>query len=165
MLLVLATGCGGSDEVAAAPSESTSSADAATTAETAAVDDEPSGDPHGTPGVDEDLTVLSSTMVYAEISNIMVNPDDYKGKVIRLNGIYMTYKDEATGNMYFACVNQDATQCCAQGIEFILPEDEYTYPDDYPTEGDEIVVQGTFDTYFEGEYMYPTLRNASLIEQ
>ena len=37
--------------------------------------------------------------------------------------------------------------------------------DDYPREGDEIVVQGTFDTYYEGEYMYPTLRNASLIEQ
>ena len=44
---------------------------------------------------------------------------------------------------------QDATACCAQGMEFVLT-DEYSYPDDYPDEGSEITVMAVFDTYQEG---------------
>ena len=41
---------------------------------------------------------------------------------------------------------QDATQCCAQGIEFV-PLEDYTYPDDFPEIGENICVTGVFDTY------------------
>ena len=114
------------------------------------------------PGVDVDLTVLSSTMVYSEVYNIMISPDDYKGKVVKMKGQFVPYYDESTGNYYFACFISDATACCSQGIEFILT-DEYSYPEDYPQEGDTICVVGTFDTYMEGENMYCTLRNALLL--
>ncbi len=173
LMMCMAAGCGGADSGSAGVVDDGSSTDSGTafsqqsatdqTAQTVTPEDW-TGDSHSTPGVDEDLTKLSGTMVYAAISDIVYNPDNYKGKVIRLNGLFATYQDEGTGKMYFACVNQDATACCAQGIEFILPEDEYTYPEDYPAEGDMIIVQGTFDTYVEGEYIYPTLRDASLIE-
>ncbi len=113
------------------------------------------------PGVDVDLTVLSSTMVYSEVYNMMISPDDYKGKVVKMKGQFVPYYDESTGNYYFACFISDATACCSQGIEFILT-DEYSYPEDYPHEGDTICVVGTFDTYMEGENMYCTLRNAVL---
>ena len=114
-----------------------------------------------TDDVDLDLTTLSKTMVYSEVYNIMVNPDDYVGKTIRMSGDYYIYTDEVTGNKYYYCVIQDATACCAQGIEFVLTDD-YKYPDDYPEEGTCVAVVGRFDTYMEGEYLYCTLRDAVL---
>ncbi len=114
-----------------------------------------------TEGVDVDLTVLSSTMVYSEVYNIMVNPNSYVGKTIKMRGSYSGFYDEASGNYYFACIIQDATACCSQGIEFVLTDD-YSYPEDYPEDGDIITVTGVFDTYLEGEYMYCTLRDATL---
>ncbi len=112
--------------------------------------------------IDLDLTVLSSTMVYSEVYNIMASPEEYLGKTMKMKGLYSFYHDDATGNNYFACIIQDATACCAQGIEFVLTDD-YAFPDDYPEEEDEICVIGVFDTYEEGEYLYCTLRNARLV--
>ena len=113
--------------------------------------------------IDIDLTALSSTMVYAEVYNMMVSPDKYVGKTVKMKGLFAYYHDEATGNYYFACIIQDATACCAQGIEFVL-SGEHSFPDDYPQTGDEICVVGVFDTYREGEYLYCTLRNAAMLE-
>ena len=117
--------------------------------------------PENPSDVDLDLTVLSKTMVYSEVYNIMVSPEDYLGKSIRMNGIYNTFIDDATGIRYFYCIIQDATACCAQGIEFELTDD-YSFPADYPESGDTVTVVGNFDTYMEGEYMYCTLRDAVL---
>ncbi len=113
-------------------------------------------------GVDVDLTVLSSTMVYSEVYNMMVSPENYIGKTVKMKGPFAYYHDETTDNYYFACIIQDATACCAQGIEFVLTED-YTYPDDYPEVNEEICVIGVFDTYQEGSYTYCTLRKARLL--
>ena len=107
--------------------------------------------------VDVDLTKLASTMVYSDVLNMMTYPDNYVGKTVRMSGLFASYHDDASGNDYYACVIQDATACCAQGIEFILNED-YSYPIGYK----EICVAGTFDTYWEGEFRYCTLRNATL---
>ena len=46
--------------------------------------------------VDVDLTVLSSTMVYAEVFNMMMSPDDYIGRTIRMTGIFTVYQDPET---------------------------------------------------------------------
>ena len=91
---------------------------------------------------------------------MMNQPEDYVGKVIKIEGQYAIAEGE--GIRYDLCIIKDATACCAQGMEFCLTED-YVYPDAYPNEGDEIVVMGTFETYMEGEYMYCTLRNAVLL--
>ena len=122
-----------------------------------------SPDPEGqADGIDVDLTVLSSTMVYSEVYNMMTVPEEYLGRTVKMQGLFAIYCDEATGNLYFACLVQDATACCAQGIEFIL-SDGRVYPDDYPEAGEEICVVGVFDTYQEGPYTYCTLRNAHLL--
>ncbi len=115
-----------------------------------------------TPGIDIDLTMLSSTMVYSEVYNMMMTPDDYLGKTVKMNGSFSVYHDEAADVYYFACIIADATACCSQGIEFVLAGD-YSYPEDYPELGEEITVTGVFDTYIEGEYQYCTLRNASML--
>ncbi len=108
---------------------------------------------------DVDLTSLSSTMVYGEVYDMMVSPEDYVGKTIKMGGECYIFRDDSTGNVYYSCIIQDATACCSQGIEFIL-DDGYDMPDDYPEKGDYVVIEGVFDTYYEGERQYCTLRDA-----
>lgn len=108
-----------------------------------------------------DLTQMSATLVYAEVYNMMMAPEDYIGKTIKMEGTYTPYHDDATGKDYFACIVSDATACCSQGIEFELTSD-YKYPDDYPKDGDIICVTGVFDTYKEGKDEYSVLRGATL---
>ena len=73
---------------------------------------------------------------------------------------------EYNGQRLFACIVQDATACCAQGLEF-EPESTLSYPDDYPEPGTEITVIGTFDSYREetdgNTYIYLVLRNAQIV--
>ncbi len=108
-----------------------------------------------------DLTTMSGTMVYSEVYNMIYNPDDFVGKTIKMSGSYAVYHDESTDKYYHACIISDATACCSQGLEFKLT-DEYTYPEDYPEEGSQICVVGTFDTYQEGEQTYCTLTDATI---
>ena len=102
----------------------------------------------GAKGVDVDLTVLSTTMVYAEVNNIMTNPGDYIGKTVRMGGPYYTSYYDETGLYYHYVVIEDATACCAQGLEFIW-DGEHSYPDDYPDERAYIEVAGVFGSYDE----------------
>lgn len=113
------------------------------------------------PGVDVDLTILSSTMVYSQVYNMVTAPEDYRGKVIRMHGPFAVYQDPVTGQYYFACIISDATACCSQGIEFLLADDP-VYPDGYPELGTEITVTGVFGTYDEGEYTYCRLNDAEI---
>lgn len=122
---------------------------------------EASVDLKGADGTDIDLTKLSATMVFSEVYNIMVNPDSCMGKTIRMKGLVAIYHDETKDTDYYSCIVQDATACCAQGIEFKLA-DNYRFPDDYPPEGSEITVRGRFDVYKEGEYKYAVLKDAVL---
>ncbi len=108
-----------------------------------------------------DLTILSSTMVYAEVYNMLMNPSDYIGKTVRMEGEFIVLSDDTGENIYPACIIYDATACCAQGIEFVLGEDAI-YPDDYPELNSEIVVVGTFETYDEYGIEYVHLVDAIL---
>ena len=92
--------------------------------------------------VDVDLTTLSSTMVYAEVFNMMMSPDDYIGKTIRMAGIFTVYQDPETKQVYCGVIVEDATACCAQGFDLVMSE-ERSYPQDYPAPESEITVVGT----------------------
>lgn len=110
--------------------------------------------------IDIDLTRLSSTMVYSEVYNMMNSPESYVGKVIRMDGKLAVYKYPERN--YYTCIIQDATACCQQGMEFLWAGN-HKYPEDYPNEGDNIIVTGVFDIYYEGENKYVQLKNASLV--
>ena len=115
--------------------------------------------------VDVDLTVLSSTMVYAEVYNMMVRPDDYIGKVVKMRGpYYASYYDE-TGKYYHYVIIEDATACCQQGLEFIW-DGGHTYPDDYPENNKNIEVVGVFGSYEElgSTYYYLAAADISILE-
>ena len=107
-----------------------------------------------TEGVDVDLTAMSSTMVYAEVSNIMYEPDDYVGKIIRMKGQAASAYAESTDTAYYAIIIADATACCAQGIEYLLAEGEY------PADQTEAIVTGEFELYDEDGQTYCRLKNA-----
>lgn len=114
--------------------------------------------------VDYDLTQMNSDMVYATVYQMMVTPEEYEGKTFRIDGnFYATYY-EATKKYYFYCIIQDATACCAQGMEFIWDDGSHIYPDEYPEDNAEIVVEGTFETYREDgdENLYCRLSDAIL---
>ncbi|MEA4934097.1 MAG: hypothetical protein VB071_11060 [Lawsonibacter sp.] len=103
--------------------------------------------------VDVDLTALSSTMVYAEVYNMMTNPDAYMGKTIKMSGQYTSTYLEDTKKNYFFVVISDATACCQQGIEFIW-NGEHSYPKDYPEDESNIEVTGVFGSYQEKDQTY-----------
>lgn len=109
--------------------------------------------------IDLDLTTLSSTMVYAEVYNIMVDPESYFGKNIKMQGNLAVYEDFETGEYTFAVVIADATACCSQGLEFVL-EGDYAYPEDYPAKGSEITVIGQMQPYEYNGFPMFHLENA-----
>ena len=118
-------------------------------------------------GVDVDLTVLSSTMVYSEVYNMLYyDQESYYGKTVKANGIFAIYQMVVDGvtqpaPVAYACIIADATACCAEGMEFVL-EGDYTYPDDYPELGAEITVIGEFQSYEENGMTWYHLVNARL---
>lgn len=124
----------------------------------------------GEGNIDIDLTMLSSTMVYSEVYNMMTEPENYIGKTVKMNGPFAIYQavDEngqpVPNRIYFACVIADATACCQQGLEFVLSGD-FKYPDDYPELGRDITVVGEFQTYIEDQYLYCHLVNAEITDQ
>lgn len=111
--------------------------------------------------VDLDLTQLSSTLIYSEVYNMLITPDDYKGKNIKMKGLFNQYTDEQTGKTYNVVIIPDATACCQQGLEFELLDKTNTNFE----QGAEITVVGTFDTYSEGELLYCHLKNAKIIDE
>lgn len=112
--------------------------------------------------VDYDLTTMSSEMVYAIVYQMMAEPDSYVGKTICMDGLYYASYDEETEQNYFFCIIQDATACCAQGLEFVWGDGSHVYPDEYPEDYAEVVVQGIFETYKEDGYLYCRLKDAAL---
>ncbi len=150
LFLITATGCQNSGSGSTSDTSDKNTVESESTSSTSRTED-----------YDVDLTKLSSTMVYSEVYNMMITPDKYAGKKIKMSGNFGIYQDETTGKIYFACLIADATACCSQGIEFVLSGD-YSYPDDYPEVGSLITVSGTFDTYEEGGYTYCQLINAEM---
>ena len=112
--------------------------------------------------IDIDLTLLSSTLVYSQVFQMIVSPEDFMGKTIKIHGLCTCYHSELANKDYYSCYVQDAAACCSQGIAFTL-NDSYAFPGDYPENNEEITLIGTFGTYQEGKYSYPMILNAALI--
>ena len=93
--------------------------------------------------VDLDLTKMSATMIYSTIFDMLIMPEDYVEKIIKVKGWFETYTDPQTGEMYYAVVVPDATACCQQGLEFVW-KGNHTYPDDFPKPGQNITVTGIY---------------------
>ncbi len=111
---------------------------------------------------DYDLTAMSSTMVYAKVYQMMIKPEEYIGKKIKMSGQYYASYYDSTELYYHYCIIADATACCSQGIEFIWGDGDHVYPDEYPENYTEIVVEGTYGTYEELGVNYLCILNATM---
>ena len=110
--------------------------------------------------IDVDLTTESANMVFAIVGDMMVTPENYEGKVIKVSGFFNFFEDN--GIQYYSCIVPDATKCCVNGIEFELGDGK-TYPEDYPLPEEDMTVVGVFDWYVENDYTFPVLREAELL--
>lgn len=112
--------------------------------------------------IDMDLSGITGTMVYAQVYQMLMEPEAYLGKVIRISGWLDVFEDDFAGVVYTSCVIPDATGCCAQGLEFVW-QGEHAYPEDYPELGTNLTVTGRFETYMEGEWTYIHLVDAEVV--
>ena len=156
-----------SDVEVSAPTESIPAPNEQETPDEQQTPEEPEQTQTSADGVDVDLTVLSSTMVYSEVYNMLYNdPAHYLGKTVKARGEFSIYQLVTDGVLQpdpvsYACIISDAAACCAEGMEFVL-EGDLTYPDDYPELGTEITVIGEFQSYEENWMTWYHLVNARL---
>lgn len=108
-----------------------------------------------------DLTKMNSTMIYSQVFEMMIMPEDYENTDIKVKGFFQVYNYEGNPDKYLSVIIPDATQCCQQGIEFIWPGKQY--PQDYPAPGTPIEVTGRFCiTYTEEELLYTFMQLSDL---
>lgn len=98
---------------------------------------------------DIDLTKMSVTMIYSQIFNMLIMPEEYVDKTIKVKGAFEIYPNEQGEIDFFTLTVMDATACCKEGIDFIWAGN-HTYPDEYPQIGQEITITGTYKS-FENE--------------
>ena len=116
------------------------------------------------PNVDVDLTVMGKDMVYATVYQMMCYPEDFIGKKIKTKGTYTACWYEETQKWYTYCIIKDALACCQQGLEFTWEDGNHDMSE-YPEEGTDIEIVGTFRVYkdFEDDvYQYCELENATM---
>lgn len=112
--------------------------------------------------VDVDLAKMSGTMVYAQVYQMVMDPRKFIGKQIRMKGIFSSYFDDESKRRFYGCVIQDALACCSQGLAFELSKPR-KYPQEYPAEGAEITIEGTFDYEKEEDGVsFPIIKNAEM---
>lgn len=177
MLIVLAMGCGNQGSSRKNMDTSSSSVDQVienqakkeeqasneeTTQESVETEDDGKVIDAPEANVDVNLAEMNSDMIYATVYQMMSDPEQYIGKTFRIEGTFYTTYDEWTKNHYYYCVIKDATECCAQGLEFVWGDGSHVYPDEYPADGTKVVIDGTFEKYTEDESTYCRLGNASL---
>lgn len=100
--------------------------------------------------VDVDLTQMSGTMVYSYVYNIVYSPQEYIGQRFKISGVSDESYWDQTDMTYRYIVVDDATACCAQGLEYVLAQNG-----SYPQVGENIIITGVFESYDElGETYY-----------
>ena len=99
--------------------------------------------------IDCDLSQMNSNMVYAEVFNMMTEPDFYDGKIVRMRGNFAIYDNEMTGKKSYAVIISDALACCQTGIEF-----QYDFQGNEPKSGEVVTVTGSYEATMIGDVGY-----------
>ena len=153
----------GESETSSAIQESSSeSAKTSSAAETTVNPLLPELKPTNKDGIDYDLTAMDGDLVYASVYQMMVEPEAFEGKVIKISGRYYASFYDPNNRYYHYVIIEDAMACCAQGMEFVWDDGSHVYPDEYPKDNSYVEVVGTFETYTETDgQIYCRLKDAS----
>ena len=68
--------------------------------------------------VEIDLSKMNADLAYAFIFQIVVEPEKYEGKTVRMTGTFETFYDNEPYGRHDYCIITDVLACCAQGLEF-----------------------------------------------
>jgi len=102
--------------------------------------------------IDIDLPAFSGTMAYSTITDMLINPENYFGKTVRVRGVYevLYYTPE---HPYNFIIVDGPSGCCPQTLMFIW---DTARDYDYPELGTRIEVVGKFSSYqgFDFPYNY-----------
>lgn len=108
-----------------------------------------------------DLTGLDSLMAYGAVYEMILAPQEYVGRDVKMQGTYYAEYYESTGEYYHYVVVEDAQACCKQGLEFVLTG-EHMYPDEYPANETPVLIDGTFGYYEVGQSRVPCILTDSI---
>jgi len=88
--------------------------------------------------VDFDLTKMNANMVYAQVFNLMLEPQKFGGKTFKIKGNFIKVNGP-DGQPSYAVIIKDALACCQQGLEF-----KYDFAGKEPIVDQEITVIGKY---------------------
>ncbi|MBR4448745.1 MAG: hypothetical protein IKS30_00900 [Treponema sp.] len=111
-----------------------------------------------TEGVDFDISVMNANMVYAQVFDMMMQPEVYRDKIIKIAGDYYRLPDNK-GNMTNAVIIRDALACCQQGMEFV-----WDFGEAVPAQETHITVTGPFKITTDSEGLMRTFIQATSVE-
>ena len=106
---------------------------------------------------DVDLCTDNSVNNYNTLLKILISPDDYNGKTVKMHGTFSISKNR--GKNYYICTLSSGNGPNSQSLEFTLSKD-YKYPDDFPAVDEEITIFGKLHTLNEGENKYCQIKDA-----
>ena len=109
------------------------------------------------PKIDYDLSKMNYNMLSAITFEMLVEPQKYVNKSVKISGQFYTELYE--GIRYYSVIVWDATLCCPAGMDFIPPQG-YEFPGDFPEVEKTITVTGTMlenkdtgELYFKADKM------------
>ena len=107
--------------------------------------------------VELDLSKMNADLAYAFIFQLVVEPEKYEGKTIRMTGTFETFYDNEPYGRHDYCIITDVLACCAQGLEFETAKVSGIEP------GQKITISGTLklrDAVSPDGMEYKTMRIA-----
>lgn len=90
-----------------------------------------------------DLTAMSSTVMFAELFNMTMEPENYVGRTIKMKGKFSALPNPISGDTEYALLTMDAAACCVQGLDLSLAEGR----NGMPAVDSEVTVTGIFQKY------------------
>lgn len=152
-----------SDELS--QSEDTSSSENGSASENESNSENGSNSENASPnasGKSYDLTANDADMNYVIVAMIAEDPKSFEGVKIKLQGI-STYLEttDTSGIDHYVLIN-DRQACCQQGLQYVLEDENQSYPKDK----EEITVEGVLDVYNSPDIPFPlaVIKNAKLVK-
>jgi len=109
------------------------------------------------PEVNGEVVEITEALFVSQLNDVYLNLDDYVGKTIKFEGMFMQYTWEIMGMTYYV-VYRDSPGCCGNdgqaGFEVIWPEGSNK---GYPNDNDWCEVVGRLETYEENGFTYPRI--------
>lgn len=106
---------------------------------------------------DINLVGLSYPIVYAQVYDLILEPEKNLGKTLSIQGSYFNIEFTATNQVTHLILVTDSAGCCELALEFTVSGNP-SWPADFPSRYSEIKLTGLLDILRAGENSYPLLK-------